>query len=365
MNRKFLAVWVVMLSLTVSRVDAQSNKVIIVNGQPLIDVTRLGLRPGYAPGVDNAALLNAAMPDSSYNKYGFYFPGGVWRFDSTVVANFTGRKFVGNGIARLDSGDGFEINNGTPSKIVWGGGALSFDGSSITAASQSFTFDGTSVSATCPVDDDNQSTTTDQVLTLVGHEGQADEVGDFVTITGGAGFLPGVYQITAATSTTWTLDANCTNTSTPGTSLVGTGLGARIQLTGHAVENSDLLHTLEINPGTNWIDGKYHINSVVTGAPNRWVLDRPCATTGGRLAWRGARRARYGATTALGTSTKGCCFVARPVLPTTTMPTRRSAGNSELTSRMGRPIPANRKCGTADSAMPTSVSSSARALRLS
>lgn len=62
----------------------------------------------------------------------------------------------------------------------------------------------------------NGSTTTahtagiTNVIILTGVTGQASDVGNYLNITGGTGFTVGIYEITAQSSTTWTLDRNAT-----------------------------------------------------------------------------------------------------------------------------------------------------------
>ncbi|MGD9635914.1 MAG: hypothetical protein AB7I57_25265 [Pirellulales bacterium] len=237
------------------------------------------------------------------------------------MATNTGRQLVGNGIARLDGGDGFDINNGTPSKIAWLSAAQAFDGTTLTASSQAFTFDGTIVTATSP---ENSN-----VLTLTGtapHVVQTYEAGDKITITGGSGFTTGTYTISSVNvgANQWTLSSNCTGGSA-GAGLTGTGLIGTIQLTGYTVTNDDQLHTVDVTGGSGFTAGqKYQINSVVTGTPNRWILDRSPGSVGA-TGMTGTRKYTLWRDQGFGNVYRGLLFRGSPTFNGTETPTTRAA----------------------------------------
>lgn len=75
-------------------------------------------------------------------------------------------------------------------------------------------FDGTTVKMT--------SSGTTATVTLTGHTGVAADVGNVVNVTGGTNATAGLYEITAASSTTWTLDRNwCSGAVTNGAGNMG------------------------------------------------------------------------------------------------------------------------------------------------
>lgn len=184
---------------------AQSDKLVIVRGRTAEDVeTAIGMKPGTSPPVNNADKLALSMAASD-QLVPLYFKGQVWSFDKTAVADFTGRSFSGNGIAKQDSNETFNFLNGTPSKIVWSGGVVPFDGTSITASTSG-------ASATVEV---------------TGYDVEDEDLLHTVEIKTGSGanFTQGRYHIISVNegANTWTLDRVC-STGTE-TVLVGTKKG--------------------------------------------------------------------------------------------------------------------------------------------
>lgn len=81
------------------------------------------------------------------------------------------------------------------------------------------------------------------------------------------------------------------STNFDGSTVTATAIGATATIapSGITVAADDLLHTVTIIGGTNFILGKYHINSVNVGPPGTWTLDRVC-TTGNATGMLGSRQ---------------------------------------------------------------------------
>ncbi|MGD9632175.1 MAG: hypothetical protein AB7G28_20750 [Pirellulales bacterium] len=178
------------------------DKVIGVKMYALQDVEGLGLQAGTSPSQPNSAKLQIKLDDST-QYYGFGFPGKVWKIDQTIVAKGGSRVFVGTGVMRTDVGDTFSIHQHNPTKLYWGGGTVTFNGTSIT---------GTTSGASA-------------TITVSGATVQDEDFLHTVEITGGTNFTAGVYHILAVNegSNTWTLDRACSTGN--GSALTGTKKG--------------------------------------------------------------------------------------------------------------------------------------------
>lgn len=191
--KRFTAILLASLSLAGSA--SAQTKVVAVGERPVADVERSFHLESGASETGNWALLQPEA-NASDEYYSFYFPGKQWRFDDTMAVTRGQRRYVGNGRAYPDKGATPSEHVGNYSGLVWGGGTITFNGTSITAATSG-------ASAT---------------ITVSGATVQDEDVFHTVEITNTSGnWTKGIYHIESVNegSNTWTLDRACsTNTAT-------------------------------------------------------------------------------------------------------------------------------------------------------
>lgn len=211
-------------SLYINAGDQDSSEFHSIDAITTADAS-IGLTAGS--GVDNAAAWTAAMNDPTTYYREIDLGGKAWYFGTSTVHNpmivtRTARKITGTGIHKHGTADSSAANQsfGTPSRIIYGGPKIYFNGTSVTAT----------------------ATSGGSILTLTGWTGLSSDVGMHVVITGGTNFIVSnhdselttgdhngdTYVVTAATSTTWTLDRACTSGGA-GSGMTGYASGTLVQ----------------------------------------------------------------------------------------------------------------------------------------
>lgn len=151
---------------------------------------------GTTSTITVTAPTNPSVQGSTWNIYAGTVSGGPYWPQSTGLAFGVNKTYTATLASSGTQAPGVDYSQQT-------GAQVTFNGSTITA---------TTAGAAA-------------VITITGYTpNPATDVGNTLNISGGTLFLTGIYQIIAATTTTWTLDRNCT--SGIGAAMVGKMGGA-------------------------------------------------------------------------------------------------------------------------------------------
>jgi hypothetical protein len=174
-------------------VRAQGGSLILARDSTGNDVSRsIGLIPGAAAADANSVAINAAIRNSSKQKYTLAFPAGDWYFGvDTVNANINGTCILLDATAGQSlTGKGLSttVVDTDPNEQFVTSARLIYAGPKLDLSTTTHSLSGATITFTA------------------GHTVISQDVGATVEITGGTGATTGFYVVESVGANTWTLD---------------------------------------------------------------------------------------------------------------------------------------------------------------